>query len=316
MKRALSRNKTGTTCILRLWICASRMNVSVRKISVSSELGRTFFLKVDWAEDLGRGFAVVLCDGVSAWDGNVSEGDVTRRGYAFHLSPDSACSGVLRLSYEKVQKDISFSLGSMELRTVLEPSEVIKELIGHGLERSTKLQASNRHLQEENQRLRQDQEHMTAEMERYAHGKEALEKELYTRFVQVLNEKKAKIRGLLEKIRQLQEDLEEKEQREQGAAPTGPGSVGKRRAQRAPVRELPAHSSIEDSLTDIIDVAPCRKRRQRHLQGPESQEVQKKESKEPTRSKEETKRKAVRRSAAIAAIATASTEADDLFDDF
>lgn len=46
------------------------MNVSVRKISISSELGRTFFLKVDWAEDLGKGFTVVLYDGGSAWEGN------------------------------------------------------------------------------------------------------------------------------------------------------------------------------------------------------------------------------------------------------
>ncbi|KAJ8339574.1 hypothetical protein SKAU_G00363600 [Synaphobranchus kaupii] len=164
------------------------MSVSVREISVSSKPGRTFFLKVHWTEGLGAGFTVVLCDGVSAWDGKVSEGDVIREseememqmekyvqdlqlvlteegqhaeGYVFHLSPDSARSSVLHLSYEKVQKDISFRLGSVELRPVAEPSEMIKELISHGLERRGHLRASNLHLQEENQRLKQEQDHMT-----------------------------------------------------------------------------------------------------------------------------------------------------------
>lgn len=42
-------------------------------------------------------------------------------------------------------------------------------------------------------------------LKRYAGGKEALEAELYSRFVLVLNEKKAKIRSLQETLTQLQE---------------------------------------------------------------------------------------------------------------
>lgn len=42
-------------------------------------------------------------------------------------------------------------------------------------------------------------------LKRYAQGKEALEAELYSRFVLVLNEKKAKIRSLQESVTQLQE---------------------------------------------------------------------------------------------------------------
>ncbi|XP_064163141.1 DNA repair protein XRCC4-like [Anguilla rostrata] len=352
------------------------MSVSVRGISVSNRPGHSFFLKVAWREQLGRGFTVILSDGVSAWDGKVSASDVIReseemeiqmekyvqdlqlalteegqqaKGYTFHLSPDSAQSGVLHLSYEKAQKDISFRLGSVELQPVAEPCEVIKALISHGLERSGQLQASSLHLREQNQRLREEQDHMTAEMDRYVHGKDRLEKELYSRFALVLNEKKAKIRSLTEKIQELEEDLGKKEQRQ--------GSLGKRGALReeedegetgapmdddyggstdeeqsqspprtqartAPLRgpELPSHSPIEESLTDI-DVAPSRKRRQRHLQGPGSevkkgvQEVQKKESTEPARSKAEANRKASRRSAAIATTSK-PTETDDLFDDF
>ena len=46
-------------------------------------------------------------------------------------------------------------------------------------------------------------------MERYVHGKETLEQELYSRFVVVLNEKKAKIRALQARVKQLEESLEE-----------------------------------------------------------------------------------------------------------
>ncbi|KAJ8286709.1 hypothetical protein GJAV_G00042350 [Gymnothorax javanicus] len=353
----------------------SRMSVSVRKINIPSKPGQTFFLKVEWEEDLGTGFTVILCDGISAWDGQVSVDDVIREseemdmqveryvqdlqlaltergqqaeGYSFHLSPDSARSGVLQLSYEKVQKDFLFRLGSVELQPVVEPSEVIKELISFGLGRSRQLQTSNLHLQEENSCLREEQDRMTAEMDRYVRGKEHLEKELYSRFIVVLNEKKAKIRGLMGKIKQLEEDLGEKEQRE--------GSLGEKRAsgeeenegeacvpqddeyggstdeeqsqspprsqaKTAPFEEARSHSPIDDSLTDI-DVAPSRKRRQRHLQATESevtkavhQEVQKKESTESTRSRAEGKRKATRRSAA-STTASEPTETDDLFNDF
>lgn len=42
-------------------------------------------------------------------------------------------------------------------------------------------------------------------LKRYANGKEDLESELYSRFVLVLNEKKAKIRSLQETLKELQE---------------------------------------------------------------------------------------------------------------
>lgn len=46
---------------------------------------------------------------------------------------------------------------------------------------------------------------MYSRLKRYAGGKEDLEAELYSRFVVVLNEKKAKIRSLQETITNLKE---------------------------------------------------------------------------------------------------------------
>ncbi|KAG7476910.1 hypothetical protein MATL_G00087820 [Megalops atlanticus] len=360
------------------WFKASRcrrvMDISVRQINVSSEPGRSFFLKVTWTDDLGAGFGVVLSDGVAAWHGKVSEEDVTREveemevrrekyiqdlrlalteegqqtvDYTFQLSPDSGCAGGLHLSYEKVQKDIAFRLGSVELRPIPGPAEVVKELISHGLGHITQLQAKNQHLQEENRQLRQEQDHIAAEMERYVHGKENLEKELYTRFVLILNEKKAKIRRLQETIRQLQEEVDEEEQSREvavgksaaleesgvqggSASPEGSeygGSTDEEQPEsphqsqkppKATVREVPSLSSMDDSFTDIVNVMPSRKRRQRHLQDPRSDsktaplEPQRRESKKTARSKEEANQKTAKRATAITA---ANLDPDDLFDD-
>ncbi|XP_048875230.1 DNA repair protein XRCC4 isoform X1 [Brienomyrus brachyistius] len=344
------------------------MSTSVRKISIASEPDQPFFLRLDWADDLGAGFVVVLCDGTFAWSGEVSEDDVTREAqelemqrekyvqdlhlalvggdqigdYSFHLSPSHAQGGAVHLSYEKVLKDFSFKLGVVELQTVPDPVDVIKDLISHGLERSTELQARNMQLQEENQRLRQEQEHITSELERYVQGKEVLERELYTRFVLVLNEKKAKIRSQKENIEKLLEELEKNALRREadlakGRAPSesagSPSRVGDTYegstdeehsgsthsppAPERPMDEKPACTSFDDSLTDIIDVAPCRKRRHRHLQNPRV-EVEKLSEERRERKRKETKQDPllIREEENAAAKARVDPEADDLFDDF
>ncbi|KAG7481245.1 hypothetical protein MATL_G00065110 [Megalops atlanticus] len=353
------------------------MSVSVRQIKVPSEPHATYFLKVDWLEDLGAGFTVALCDGESAWIGEVSEEDVAREiqelemrreryveelqlaltgggqqggDYAFQLSPESTHGGPRHLTYEKVQRDISFRLGSVELQPSPEPDQVIKDLIRIGLDRSSELRARNQHLQEENQRLKREQDRITAELEGYVEAKEKLEQDLYTRFVLVLNEKKAKIRGLQEELRQLQEAKEERAQRCSGgnlsvcsvplphshgreattAESSGPveadygastdeeqtQSIHWSQVSTVPVRDE-ASSSMDLGLSDIPDVAPSRKRRWRHLRCPGSekvpQELQQTGRKDPAPSKAEANEKAAQ---GPADVATPSPKPENLFDDF
>ncbi|KAI1900426.1 hypothetical protein AGOR_G00049820 [Albula goreensis] len=341
------------------------MSVSVTQITVSyeSESDGTFFLKVDWVEDLGAGFTVALCDGESAWMGEVSEEEVTREAeelemrreryveelqlalaggagrpngaYAFQLSSESARRGrARRLTYEKVQKDISLRLGSVELLMCPEPSRVIKELISHGLERSSELWARNQHLQEENRRLGREQDRITAELERYVQGKETLEQELYTRFVLVLNEKKARIRGLQERLRQLQEEQEQGGQR---SAPTVDSSapdpveadydastdeeqtpsIQWSQVSTVPVMDMTSGSE-DANLSDLFDVAPMRKRRWRHLSDPgsaasESSQNPQSERKDPAHSKAEANRAAAQEPPDVA---MPSPKEVNLFDDF
>uniref|UniRef100_A0A8C2C6X9 X-ray repair complementing defective repair in Chinese hamster cells 4 n=1 Tax=Cyprinus carpio TaxID=7962 RepID=A0A8C2C6X9_CYPCA len=299
-----------------------------------------------WAEDLGSGFVILLSDGISAWSGEVSEEDVSREAqeiemeleryvgdlhlaltgegpaaegeYSFHLTPERPGRPLLQLSYEKVQNDISVS-GTPETATQhrrLGCMSVWLCLIGlHPLHR----------------------------MQRYVQGKEKLERDLYSRFVLVLNEKKDKLRALQKRVKELEKSVEENELRkkadseDQKAMETeadkspeesdyGGSTEDEQEAEpRQPdpkplTQEMPESNPMDDSLNDITDVAPCRKRRHRHLQQLETQAKraaldQRQRSREkPTEdAKAETSKTSnVQPKPASAAV---NLDPDDLFDD-
>ncbi|XP_010876472.2 DNA repair protein XRCC4 isoform X2 [Esox lucius] len=288
------------------------MPVTVREIHVSSESEISYFLQVEWkGRDLGSGFLLMLTDGQNSWRGEVSEDAVMEEAeelemqtdryiqdlqealtgtgssssdYSFTLTSDPSPGVNMTLAYEKVQMEISFRLGSVLLCEVPEPVEEVRTLLTHGLELGTKLQKHNQSLKEENHRLKQELQHINAEMQRYVKGKETLESELYSRFVLVLNEKKAKIRCLKENITHLEETREDRgsssgkrmkqstvETREEEEDMYGASTDEEEPASTTNTKGMTrSHSPLDSSPNDITDVAPCRKRRLRHLQPPET----------------------------------------------
>ncbi|XP_064860785.1 DNA repair protein XRCC4 isoform X2 [Oncorhynchus nerka] len=187
-----------------------------------------------------------------------------------------------------------FCLGSVLLGKIPEPVEEVRALLTHGLERGTALQNHNHLLKEENHRLKQELQHINAELQRFVSGKETLESELYSRFTLVLNEKKAKIRSLQKNLTHLQETREEGESSSPGKGTkktTGQtreedeyeASTDDEQLQPASIEPTQgtsrSRSPLDDSLNDIPDVAPSRKRRFRHLQPPDT--VAKRPTSEP-----------------------------------
>ncbi|XP_041825997.1 DNA repair protein XRCC4 isoform X2 [Melanotaenia boesemani] len=292
------------------------MHTSLREIHIS-ESDSSYFLRVDWeGRSLSSGFQLLLTDGQDAWRGEVSEAAVSAEAeelemqqdkyvqdlqqaltgaekaasYSFTLSPHPPTNS-RTLTYEKMQKDILFRLGSVMLESVAEPTEVVRKLLVHSLQQGHNLQQNNLKLEEQNQQFIQEQQRITAEMNRYAGGKEVLEAELFSRFVLVLNEKKAKIRSLQETITRLQEarsadgqkspkslksaqtggqDSEAEDGEYGGSTDEEAEEVRSTPASNLPSRECSTPSPLDDSLRDITDVAPCRKRRLRLLRPPDA----------------------------------------------
>ncbi|KAF3701732.1 DNA repair protein XRCC4 X-ray repair cross-complementing protein 4 [Channa argus] len=339
------------------------MQVSVQEIHILSEPESRYFLRVDRkGQNFGAGFLLLLTNGQDAWKGEVSEAAVYEEAeelemqkeryiqdlqqaltgttgsvaYSFTLTPSPPKhSSTVTLEYEKVQKDISFRLGSVLLKAVPQPAEAVTDLLIHSLQRGNTLEQHNQKLEEENQRLRKEHERITTELKRYAVGKEALEAELYSRFVLVLNEKKAKIRSLQEAVIRLQEtssdtrrkrdsvksdqsaaqEEEAEEDEYGGSTDEEPEEVQSPPAPALRSMEATTPSPLDDSLKDITDVAPCRKRRVRHLRAPDlavkrpnPDTSHRKSSDSPAgTSKKETPQRSAD---------AASLSAEDLFEDF
>ncbi|KAM6965422.1 DNA repair protein XRCC4-like [Aplochiton taeniatus] len=216
------------------------MSGTVRQIQVVSDPRTPYFLQVDWIKDLGAGFTLALSDGSLAWIGEVSEEEVTKEAkatgvlrekyvedlcqaliggedgvgqeveYSFHLPQNHS-----RLSYMKTYKGNLVTVGSAELQPAPEPFELNRELISQALERGTDLESQNHELLDENQRLKQEQRRLLTELERHVQYKDSMEREMYSRFVMVLNEKKARIRRLQDTVKHLRQ-MKDQISREEG----------------------------------------------------------------------------------------------------
>ncbi|MBZ3880510.1 DNA repair protein XRCC4 [Sciurus carolinensis] len=274
------------------------MERKVSKICLASEANIIHFLQVSWEKTLGSGFVLTLTDGQSAWTGTVSELAISQEAddmamerekyvdelkkalmseagpvntYKFDFSKES-----YHFSFEKNLKDVSFRLGSFNLEKVASPAEVIRELICYCLDTIAENQAKNEHLQKENERLLRDWNDVQGRFEKCVSAKEALESDLYERFVLVLNEKKTKIRNLqnlLKEVQELEKNGEHERETTTGSEITADHDAiynestdEESEHMSDPSALAPATLSKDDSIIsspDVTDIAPSRKRRQR-----------------------------------------------------
>uniref|UniRef100_A0A3B4BDC4 Uncharacterized protein n=1 Tax=Periophthalmus magnuspinnatus TaxID=409849 RepID=A0A3B4BDC4_9GOBI len=310
----------------------------LRQISLS---GSSYFLRLDWSgPDLGSGFRLLLTDAQDAWRGEAIceeakelemenekyvqdiqqalTGTEISTSYSFTLTSSSTH---VWLAYEKVQKDISFRLGSVALTALSDPAEAVRDLLIYSMDKRNSLERHNCKLEEQNQRLNQEHQRITAQLKQYTSGKKALELELYSRFIHVLNAKKAKIRSLHRTLTSLQEERSSDGKTDQTRHSDTEDETEE--AEPKPVEKTPTEVETNerttpsplDDLNDLIDVAPCRKRRFRHLNPPAPQPSK------PQTSKKRRYRTKLLFTFALAPhrstdAAAATSDAEDLFEDF
>lgn len=325
------------------------MPTTLRQISLS---GSSYFLRLDWkGPDLGCGFQLLLTDGEDAWKGEVSQTDLYEEAKELEIENEKylqdlhqALSGTecsasysfslinsdtsVSLAFEKVQKDISFRLGTVSLTALSDPAEAVRDLLIYSLEKGNSLEGQNNRLEEQNQQLRKEHQRITTQLKQFSKVKEALETELYSRFVFVLNEKKGKIRSLQKTLKDLQDErassgkpdqselqLNAAEDEYGGSTEDEMDETELQPETRSPAAERTSPTPLDDSLSDLTDVAPCRKRRVRHLEAAASRS-QKPHTHKKRRSESPaalSKEQAPHRSTDAAA---ATSDAEDLFEDF
>ncbi|KAM5298894.1 DNA repair protein XRCC4 [Ctenodactylus gundi] len=273
------------------------MERKVNRIYLSSTPYIIHFLQVSWEKTLGSGFVIMLTDGQLAWTGTVSESEICHEAedmamekekyvdelrkalvsgagpadtYKFDFSKEDC-----HFSFEKNLKDISFRLGSFNLEKVASPAEVIRELLCYCLDSIAENQAKTEHLQKQNERLLRDWSDVQERFEKCVHAKEALETDLYKRFILVLNEKKTKIRNLhklLSEVQESEKNIEQKRETTTCSELTADRdamydeSTDEEGGDVAdPPVSAPATLSREDSIisnADALDVAPSGERGQ------------------------------------------------------
>lgn len=275
------------------------MERKLSRIHLAVEPDVIHFLQVTWEKTLDSGFAITLTDGQSAWTGTVCESDISQEAddmamekekyveelrralvsgagpgerYTFDFSKESC-----HFSLEKKLKDVSFRLCTFNLKKVTNPAEVIRKLLGDCLDTITESQAQNEQLQKENERLLRSWNDVQGRFEKCVTDKEALETDLYKRFILVLNEKKAKIRSLHKSLNEAQKLEENMEQHKSGDTACAEMTADKdtiysestdeeRETLPAPSVLSPENLRRDDSIIsspDVTDIAPSRKRRQR-----------------------------------------------------
>ncbi|KAK2152198.1 hypothetical protein LSH36_337g01048 [Paralvinella palmiformis] len=175
-------------------------------------------------------FSLSLCDGSNIWSGLVTAESLktysknmrisyeellaqTRKaltndktaavGFIYEVS--SVGKNVRRFTWKRYEEaeDIKFKLGSADLHQGSNPSEEIFQMFDCALDFISTLETKVSHLEHDNKRLRLERDSDIQRLNKLASSKDDVERELYSKFVVVLNDKKARIRDLQEQLNAL-----------------------------------------------------------------------------------------------------------------
>ncbi|XP_022096501.1 DNA repair protein XRCC4-like [Acanthaster planci] len=187
------------------------------------DVGRQpYFLKTTCRNGGQEGFDLVITDAVNSWEGQISAKRLTQLAkkvnmeleefiehtkkaltrqdmgdlaFEYQMRCDSDKS---EFSWKKVManESIKFQLGSVALEVVEDSAESIQELFIFTIDNAASLRDNIRLLERENERLSTERANALKRLEKCVGMHEEMEKELFSKFQVVLNDKKAKIRRL------------------------------------------------------------------------------------------------------------------------
>ncbi|GFS03124.1 DNA repair protein XRCC4-like [Elysia marginata] len=180
---------------------------------------RQIFLQTKRQNDGDEGFDLLVLDGSCAWEGQISEEALDRNCEALKMDfntyvketaaaltkssvsdvsfecvfkPLGASSG--RLTWKKVPaQSIKFNLGSVDLKKVTNTRETLTSVLSQCISSTHALQTQIVSLQSLNERLTHERQNALKRLDKCVTAKDELEKDLYSKFVAVLNSKKEKI---------------------------------------------------------------------------------------------------------------------------
>ncbi|CAG5120068.1 unnamed protein product [Candidula unifasciata] len=204
--------------------------VSLTEISsTSGGQGANLYLETRLKNEGKEGFILTILDGEIVWEGTISEDDldelcakvrmdfdtyvketkaaftqenVSKQSFECHFKSTAMSA---QLSWKKILAvDVKFHLGSVTLKKCPTSAVTVCQILSQCIARSQALQAKVQSLESDNERLSIERQNALKRLDKCVTAKDQLEKDLYSKFVLVLNSKKQRIRELKEQLQSVE----------------------------------------------------------------------------------------------------------------
>ncbi|XP_064602016.1 DNA repair protein XRCC4-like isoform X2 [Liolophura sinensis] len=245
---------------------------------------KRYYLLADIEEDGKEGIHLTLSDGESAWSRELTGDDLEDLSKKLKMKfSDFVSETVKALTRENVgnmnflyevktwkddemelkwkkhmaMDDIKFQLGRVVLQPVSDASVFTRDVFSFCIDNMVDLKNKISSLETDNQRLSQERSQALKRLDKCVAAKEEIEKELYSKFVAVLNSKK-------EKIQELRKEIEEGSRSNGASVTDSPPKASTSKQTATGGGESPAHSLQDRSNEDTTDdekTPPTKRRR-------------------------------------------------------
>ncbi|XP_071104942.1 DNA repair protein XRCC4-like isoform X2 [Haliotis cracherodii] len=253
------------------------------------------FLQTTLRDDGKEGFQLMVTDGENIWSGDLTEDNIdslsskakmdyntyvaqtvkaftqqNMAGMHFEFQMKTRGDDSVDFIWKKYvpADEIKFQLGSVTLYMKDDPARCIRQIFQQNITTNTSLQERIRSLDTDNERLSRERAMALKRLDKCITAKEEVERDLYEKFVAVLNSKKEKIRALKQ---QIEEGVPSTSSVKDGARPgtSGVGDAGVSDESEnedvansiSSTSRVPRGSVDEEENTDEESPAPSKRRR-------------------------------------------------------